>query len=206
MLVTLTWSSTVLYLTGTYLLISLGPSNSSVTSCRLSSLPSTPYLGVKPVFILSTMCIMFAIYGNILKKWVHGQIGFRITISYFRIWSFNKRKKACGSCTSLFGDSSPGRPRILLSPCPQQALCQSWLAQLVAFKKILYFLAKNKYVMIILLVYSVSWLPWTITFVVDIILVNTGYYQRETVRVCGNFSDDERDTILAQLQSGTGIS
>ena len=73
-LIIITWSLTVLYLTGTYLLISLGPSNPSVTSCRLSSLPSTPYLGVKPVFVLITMFTMFAIYGNILKKWVHGQI------------------------------------------------------------------------------------------------------------------------------------
>ena len=36
-LVIITWTSTVLYLTRTYLLISLG--SSSVTSCRLSSLP-----------------------------------------------------------------------------------------------------------------------------------------------------------------------
>ena len=95
-------------------------------------------------------------------------------------------------------------PSIPLGQCSKPQLCQSWLSQFVAIKSFLQFLSKSKYVIIILVVYSILWLPWITSFLVDVILVNIGYYQRDTVRVCGNFSDDERDTILAQLQSGAG--
>ena len=76
-----------------------------------------------------------------------------------------------------------------------------------------------RYVLVVLTVYTITWLPWVLTFFLDTALVITGknhhiyqisfkpqqgYHEKEVERLCGNFSVAERDSLLMILQSGAG--
>ena len=63
------WVSTLLYSLGTYLLISPTSQGPGVHSCRISSLPATPYLMVKPVLVILSSVLMFSMYIDILKRY-----------------------------------------------------------------------------------------------------------------------------------------